>query len=360
MKKILIVKLSSLGDVVQSLRCALYLKEQFREVEVDWVVQEPSRFLLESFSCVDNVIVCDINEWKKNKFCKNTYKKINLFLHELRRKEYDAVFDLQGNCKSAFVTFFAKSSNKIGFSKKNVREWPNILVTNRKFSINEKQNMRLQYLSLLEQYFNKKALSLSRPLKFIRQKDAEDRVNALMKDSNLQNPLKIMVCPNSKWKNKQLSYEKLLIFLKHIKNNLNPSFLFIHGNEKEEKIAIELQKQFSSSSIVVPRLKIDIWHCLMEKMNLIISMDSCALHLAGSVSIPTYSIFGPTKAKIFKPIGKTCGFYQIECPHNITFDKCCPRLRKCETRSCMDQIDVEDLISNFSSWWDKNFSLVKI
>ena len=75
------------------------------------------------------------------------------------------LFDLQGNCKSALVTFLARADIKIGFSQNSVSEWPNLFFTDFQFEVDKKKNIREQYLSLVQTFF--KILRLTRIILFI-------------------------------------------------------------------------------------------------------------------------------------------------------------------------------------------------
>lgn len=317
--KVLIVKSSSLGDIIQCFPVLNYLHEVLPGVHVDWVVEKQFAALVEAHPLVHRAV---LKKWS-----------------EIRKETYDYIFDLQGNCKSGIVTLIAHSLHKIGFSFTSAREWPNILATNTRFSVPKNINIRLQYLSILEQFFQKKIESSQAVC--LESKNLEKISSYCQKY--------VMVCPGSKWVNKQLKEEALGVFLKALYEQYDMRFLFVWGTEEEKESCEKMQTPFS---VVLPmQLDIPTWQCLMNEMELVIAVDSSALHLCGTTKTPSFSVFGPTASSVFKPLGDQHLAFQGKCPYNRNFVKQCPLLRTCPTGACMKEIKVEDLLHEFSPWW---------
>lgn len=102
--RILIVKLSSLGDVVHSLPVLVDIKSQFPDAKIDWVVEPAFASLLEFNSNIERVIVCSLRDWTRNYFDEKARSGVRSFLRELRQIPYDVVIDLQGLSKSALIS----------------------------------------------------------------------------------------------------------------------------------------------------------------------------------------------------------------------------------------------------------------
>jgi len=94
-----------------------------------------------------------------------------------------------------------------------------------------------------------------------------------------------------------------------------------------------------------------LWQALMFMIDCVIAVDSCALHLAALANIPTFSIYGPSSSKVYKPIGDKHHAYQGQCPYGEEFIKRCKRLRSCPTGACMKEISVLSLITSFKTFW---------
>ena len=87
---------------------------------------------------------------------------------------------------------------------------------------------------------------------------------------------------------------------------------------------------------------------MMDRMDLVLCVDSGPLYLAATTTTKTFSIFGPSSAHIYKPSGSNHNAFQNGCPHNILFVKRCPILRTCKTGACMKETCPSSLINFFS------------
>ena len=333
---ILIVKTSSLGDIVQAFNLLDDLKNRFPNVSIDWAVEAVFFPIVSSHPLVRRAIPLDIKGRK------------NLFqgLKSLRKEKYDLVFDLQGNTKSGVITLLSRGKKKVGFGSKTVREWPNVLATNVRFNISKEKNIRIFYLELIENYFKKKSFGDFKGVRFKISEEEKKRLEKIV--AKVPAKKTIMVCPGSKWPNKQLKLETLIQFLQKIEEEYEASFLLIWGSEEEKVLANQLREKLKVSH-VVERLPISLWQNLMNEADLVIAVDSSALHLCGTTLTPSFSVFGPTAIDTFKPIGARHTGIQGQCPYGKVFVKQCPILKSCKTGACIKDLKVEELFQAFQS-----------
>ena len=106
--KVLIVKLSSLGDVVHAMPAVQDLVHAVPDVQIDWVVERGFVPLVRRCKGVHRVIASDLRTWRKSPFAAETRRAWRLFKAELQQERYDAVIDLQGLTKSALVAWLAR------------------------------------------------------------------------------------------------------------------------------------------------------------------------------------------------------------------------------------------------------------
>ncbi len=333
--KFLIVKTSSLGDIIHAFPVVDYLKKVYPTSRIDWVAEAPFAELVEAHPQLHTIHSVESKKWRKAR----DWKGFRVFKKQLQSISYDAVFDLQGNCKSALITWLAKSAHKIGFGKNTVAEWPNLLVTNFKIDPPLGMNIREDYLSLAESFIGeKKSPSYTLSLKL--NPSFQNRLNELIE--TLPECRKVMVCPGSAWPNKQMDTSSLGDVLKKIPGAY---FLILSGNEKEKCVAQELAKTVSHS-LVLDRQPLPVLQNLMTHMDLIIAMDSLPLHLASTTSTPTFSIFGASSSDKYKPPGAQHLSLQGPCPYGKMFDKRCPALRTCKTGACIKSFDRKELFES--------------
>jgi heptosyltransferase-1 len=106
--KILLVKLSSLGDVVHALPVVQDIRAALPEAQIDWVVEQSFAPLLALNPALARVIPCEIRRWRKSPWSAATRREWRAFRAQLQQQAYDAVIDLQGLSKSALVAWLAR------------------------------------------------------------------------------------------------------------------------------------------------------------------------------------------------------------------------------------------------------------
>ncbi|MDB5870820.1 MAG: putative heptosyltransferase, Glycosyltransferase Family 9 [Ramlibacter sp.] len=106
--KILIVKLSSLGDVVHTMPAVQDIRMALPDARIDWVVERAFAPLVQRCEGVAQAIGCDLRRWRKAPLGAQTRGEWRAFRDELRAQAYDAVIDLHGLTKSALVARVAR------------------------------------------------------------------------------------------------------------------------------------------------------------------------------------------------------------------------------------------------------------
>ena len=346
-RSILLVKTSAIGDVIQTFPALEYLRRKFPEAQIDWVAEEGIVPLLVAHPEVSNVIGIRTKSWRKAPFSAQTRAEFKAFVAKLRSTRYDILFDLQGNSKSAVVTGCAKAQAKVGFGWKSVREKSNLLVTTRRLDVPSDLNIRLKYLRLVQGYFQDETAFVAEGVRLqIRDEEQQRLVQIIGKTE----PLRLMVCFGSKWKNKQMELSTLSAFLQKVAADCNPSFLLIYGDEEEKRSAEVLCSALGPRASAVGNLSLPLWQALMWEMDGIISVDSAALHLCGTTQTSTLSVFGPSSSSCYKPMEERHVSVQGSCPYGRQFVSRCPILRTCATGACIRDLDAERLFQTFKEW----------
>ena len=341
--KILIVKTSAIGDVIQTLPVLQYLRRRFPDAQIDWVVEVASQELLQAHPHLDHVVTIDTKKWRST----FSFRSILSCIRALRKTHYDLVFDLQGNIKSAFVTLFAKGKIKVGFHKNNVREKINLLVTHHKIAVDPNLPIQERYLRFVQTYFGSQEPFHPIGVKFHLTSSEQKQLELIIQEAVLAKRPRIMVCFGSKWKNKQLPESTLRKLFELIADQYDPSYLFIFGNSEEEEIANRLCQVFLERSVSLGKMSLPLWQVLMTHSDLVFAVDSAALHLCSTTSTATFSVFGPTQARVYNPRGEQHHFVQGSCPYGRTFVSRCLVLRTCPTGACMRELSAEALFQKF-------------
>jgi heptosyltransferase I len=328
--KILLVKTSSLGDIIQCFPILDYLKVRFPNSQIDWVVENSFAELVKAHPYVSNVFAIDSKKWRKYLLQRRTWQYFADFRQKMREQYYDFLFDLQGNIKSGLVVSQCLAKQKIGFGWSAVPEWPNVLFTKHHVCPSPDQNIRLDYLSVVKRYFQDETPYVPKSF-FLNLKPLEEQELASLFQSQKSKPT--LVCPFAAWTNKCLSESTLIKFLKSLKK---APYWFIWGNHQERTIAVRTASHFPES-LVLKKLTIPLLQHVMSRCSLVVAMDSLPLHLCGTTATPSFSFFGPSSGKKYVPLGKQHFFLQGECPYGVKFEKRCPKLRTCQTGLCLKE-----------------------
>ncbi len=112
--KVLIVKLSSLGDVVHAMPAVMDIHAAYPNAQIDWVVERGFAPLAARCTAVHRVIPCEIRKWRKAFFKAETRAQTRAewqaFKADLQQESYDVILDLQGLTKSALVAWLARKA----------------------------------------------------------------------------------------------------------------------------------------------------------------------------------------------------------------------------------------------------------
>ncbi len=341
MKSILIVKTSAIGDVIQTFPVLEYLRRRFPHARIDWAVEKGCERLLSSHPFLDQVHCLDTQSWRKRPFDPETWRQVRAFQRELVKETYDLLFDLQGNSKSGCVTALAKARCKVGFGWKSVAEKPNLLATRQRIEVPKKLNVYQRYLQLVQMHFGDIEPFAANGVELHITAEEKERLERILSQPQLTQRPRLMIAFGSKWRNKQLDEGTLKQFIVLLAKQADPSFLFIFGNAEEKRLADELADLAEGRGLAVGDLSLPLWQALMSRMEGVIAMDSAALHLCSTVKTPTFSLFGPSSAEIYKPCGDRHHAFQGTCPYRRPFDRRCPLLRTCPTGACLRTLSAE-------------------
>ena len=154
-----------------------------------------------------------------------------------------------------------------------------------------------------------------------------------------------MVCPGSAWPNKQLTDETLIAFLQQLSKE-DYTFYLVWGSQKEKETC-EKAKAVLPKAEIIDRRPIPELAEIMKTMDLVLAMDSMALHLAADLKVATFSFFGPSLGERYKPLNNLAVVYQGPCPYGRTFERRCPLMRTCETGACLREVSADTIYHDF-------------
>ncbi|TPV58592.1 glycosyltransferase family 9 protein [Aestuariibacter sp. GS-14] len=123
---VLLVRLSSMGDIVMASGLPSNIKSRFPDANVTWLVESPYASLVETHPAIDNVIVWPRQHWRslwKGRQYWQLFSAIRRFINTLRIQQFDIAIDAQGLLKSALFTWLSGAKQRIGFVSKERSHW---------------------------------------------------------------------------------------------------------------------------------------------------------------------------------------------------------------------------------------------
>lgn len=282
MKKIAIIKLSAMGDIIHSMVALEFLKRAYPDLEIHWFVEEAFSKVLENNPNIDKIINLNLKSIKKTK--KNILSQIS-FIKSFKNEKYDLIIDAQGLIKSAFVARIL-GKNTVGFCKSSTREGLSSIFYRKKISIEYDKNVIDRNCFLISKALNfdisKDDILNKKPFLYFKN---ENREIYKYLDDNKKN---ILLIVGASWKSKMYSKEK---FAK-IVSCMNENFIIAWGNEEEHEVASFIANR--SSAKVLPKIDLNSLKALVSKVDLVIGNDTGPTHMAWALNIPSITIFGNT------------------------------------------------------------------
>ncbi|MFW3406926.1 lipopolysaccharide heptosyltransferase I [Aliarcobacter butzleri] len=282
MKRIAIIKLSAMGDIIHAMVALQYIKRKYPNLQIDWFVESTFAPILENNPDINQIIKLDLKSIKKDK--KEIINQIKL-IKKYEKNSYDLVIDAQGLIKSAIVSFFL-GKNRVGFSKNSTREKLASFFYTKRVDIAYDKNAIERNVKILSQALNfeitKDDILNKKPFLFYKNEN-EVMYEYLSKDKK-----NVLFVIGASWPSKMYSKEK---FAKII-NNLDENCLITWGNEAEKDIADFIAN--ISKAKVLPKLDLNSLKAIMSKVDLVIGNDTGPTHMAWALNIPSISLFGNT------------------------------------------------------------------
>ena len=121
MKKILIIKSSSMGDIIHALPVAHDIRQALPDARIDWVAEESFADIPPLAPAVEKVYVTAFRRWRKSPFSVKTRREVSALKAALQAEHYDIVIDIQGLIRSGLVAHWTKAPT-VGYTRQTIRE----------------------------------------------------------------------------------------------------------------------------------------------------------------------------------------------------------------------------------------------
>ncbi len=338
--RVLIVKLSALGDVIHALPALDYLHQVNPGIEIDWIVEEAFSPLLAGNPKVSELIVIRTRSWRKRPFAAETRRELMTVVRRLRDRDYDMVFDIQGNIKSGVTAWLSGCPDRLGFRREVTQEFVNTWFTTRQIPLRPSDyhitDQCLRVVSIpFGRDFNQLELATEIPVP-----DSDERWASRFMETLGDGLIFLFHCGTT-WQTK-FWREAGWIELARLAREAFPgcTIVLTWGNESERLTAERIAAGAGSGVRVVERLPLGKLVGVLKKVDLVVGGDTGIVHAAAAVGTPTVSYYRASDAQRSGPRGSQNKVIQAHMPC-----ACCFRTNCSQDLACRESITAKELLS---------------
>ena len=294
MPKVLITKLSSLGDLILALPALSDATAALKNIEFDWVVDKSFSEIPLWHPSVKELFITNHRVWRKSLTKKTTYQEFSTLYHKLKEKQYDLIIDAHGNIKSALLSLIPQGK-RVGFDGSSTPEWGSQFFYQTTYRASKElhatERLRILFASALnypipttEPNYQINLAKLKKPDIALPSKKYLLFVPIASHDSKLW--------PEAYWKGLiQMAVEKGLPILLPWGNLLE--------KQRAEQLKIHPLVQ------VLPKLSLNEIGYLIANAQGVVSVDTGLSHIAAALGTPCITLYGPTDPNLTGTLGES-------------------------------------------------------
>jgi heptosyltransferase-1 len=308
--RVLIVKVSSLGDIIHTLPAVTDSHRAHKDLVFDWVVEENFAEVPAWHPAVDKVIPVAIRRWRRNLVKTYMNQEFRTFKNALQSEHYDLVIDAQGLIKSGIISRLSRGLT-IGLSNRTIREPLATLFYNKMYSVPWTEHA----VDRVRQLF-------SRALQHRYDRDTVDYgidITQFDGSPDSHNDKQVIFLHGTTWATKHWP-EHYWRHLAHIATEAGFRVRVPWGDNEERKRA-EFIARGNDGVVVLDKLSLGGIAREISQSQGVIAVDTGLGHLAAALAKPTVSLYGPTNPGL----SGTYGLSQLHLTSNLN---CAPCVKK--------------------------------
>ena len=339
--RILVVRLSALGDIVHTLPVVAALRREFPDAEIDWLVEERFREMVDLVPVVDRAIGLPrsgVRSWAAAwRIC-----------HELRRRRYDVAIDVQGLLKSAVAARLPRPGRVVGFAASNLREPAARWMYTESVAVSAATHVIAKNLSLVSSLLGgAEQAAWEFPIEVrdsVTSGDIRERLGLSgREDFALLNPG--TAWPSKCWDPVRYAHLAQRLWEAH---RLRSAVSWGPGEEARGRAVSDAS---SGAAVLLPATGITDLVSYVRAAAVVVAGDTGPLHLAAAVGTPVVGIYGPSDPERNGPwssadeVVSRCS----TCRCRIDRQQHSTRgviVRRCEQpRRCLDEVEVDEIVA---------------
>lgn len=296
-KNFLIVKLSSIGDVINSMPIARALKEEYNDAKVYWLVSPPSDEVLKLCADIDDIILWDRRPFdgavKKGNFFA-AFKLLNDAKEILSKYDFDAILDVHSLFLTGILSKMIRAKERFGIEE--LHEGNSFFMTKTVKNIEEIHKAK-RYFSVLN------LLNISPKFQkpnVIFDENLIKKAEEFLAKNNVDLSKKILaVNVKTTWENKHYPFVSFVEVIKNIDENVEIIFT---GAKSDISVIDSVQKKSERGISIAGKTDISDLFYIFKRIDALLTVDSGPLHIASLADLKTVSLWGPTSPKMYAPL----------------------------------------------------------
>jgi len=328
-RRILVIKLRAVGDVVLSTIVIDNLRRAFPAAAIDFLTEEVSQQVVSGHPQLDAVVVLERKAIARLRAGEQLRAHF-AFLSRIRSAGYDLVFDFFGNPRSALLTWWSGAAWRVGYNYRLRRNAYTVIVPSRAASVHEAE-WHLDALNFL-------GIPVpSRHLSFALSAAAAGKAAAFWREAGLEGERVIALNFSGGWAAKRWPLARFAELAGRLVQHYRARILVIWGPGEYEQ-ARQLAALAPVPVTLIPPTDLKELAALLQRADLMISTDSGPMHIAASVCTRCVALFGPTNPQLQGPYGAG---HQIVTASGLDCLGC--NRTACDHIRCMTTLTVADV-----------------
>lgn len=343
MKNILLIRLSSLGDIVMTTPAIRALKNRYPDSRIDFVVYDRFAASLAHHPDIDRLFLLPKKRLKEHLARRefgSFWDTFRAFIVDLRSSRYDYVIDMHNVTDSALVALVARGKTKVGHKKQllslpfSVRSTFDIgSATTKTHSV----ETNLQFL--VDAGCLAPADSPETPkLEYTSPESARSEINDYLTRQDIQDKVLVGINPCASYHYRRWGADRFAAVADFLVKNYGCTIL-LFGSPSEQPIVAEVMSAMQSSAIDTSSLTLYQAFELIRRLKLFVTNNSAPMHIAAALGTPLVTLHGSINVHKFSPLGDVA--------RDITKDLPCLPCKdmgaSCQSRLCFEQVTVEEV-----------------
>ncbi|MCB9894784.1 MAG: glycosyltransferase family 9 protein [Planctomycetes bacterium] len=319
-KRLLLIKPSSLGDVVHAVPTAWALKSRWPTLHLSWLVNRGLDSLIAPIDCVDDVIPFDRSRFRGLVGPLAQRGELRSFTRTLREGKFDVVLDMQGLFRSGLFSWLTRAPIRVG--DRDAREGSWLFYTNRVTTPGQPIHARVRYAALAE--------TLGAGEQTREDLDVRDTERAsarsLLSEAGHEGGALVAVCPGARWETKVYPAASFAAVLDELAERAGVLQPVLVGGDDLAQICQEICAACKTAKPISLAGKTSLRElaALLDIADLMLTCDSGPMHIAAAQGTPTLAVFGPTDPRRTGPFGQLEHVVHGECELMPCLKRRCP------------------------------------